>query len=157
MPQVSLSSEKASAVERVITAFARETEVEAVMVCDMGGNVIAMKASANDKPYTNLAALAAAALAATGELASIIGEKEFRSISHRGRSNGILIQALSGEYFILVILGKDSVEGMVRLLLRNIESQLSSILTGKGSPGSDDLASESFEIQEKSSGQTKTG
>lgn len=149
MSQLHFNKEKVSAVENIITSFARETEVEAIIISDTTGNVVSICAAANDKPYSNAAALAAATLAATSELARIIGEPGFRSISHRGQKNGILIQALNKDFLILVILGSNSVEGMVRLLLKKIENQLTAVLAEKNDAGTEDQSLANIEIKEK--------
>ena len=96
----------------------------------LGGNIVASQVPGKHDAFDNAAALAAGSFAATRELASIIGEKGFHTIMHKGAVKGLLIQALGEEFIVVIFLGSDSVEGMVRLILKKIAPQILSILEG---------------------------
>jgi predicted regulator of Ras-like GTPase activity (Roadblock/LC7/MglB family) len=133
----------------ILKNISEECDADAVAVCDVGGNVIAQDVRVPNKSFTNAAALAAGSFAATRELAGIIGEPGFRSIFHKGRKSGVLIQSLGGDFLILVVLGEKSVEGMVRLFLRKVSRQIGSILaTADGQSLEDAGVTEQFEIEE---------
>jgi len=126
----SFTEEQNSKVESFLARFTKECELDAVAVCDTGGNILSSHGPSVNDSFDNAAALAAGSFAATRELASIIGENGFESIMHRGSSKGLLIKAVGSEYIIVIFLGTNSVEGMVRLILKKISSQILSILEG---------------------------
>ena len=117
-------------IEALLTDLSRECALDAIAVCDTGGNIIASQVPAEHITFDNAAALAAGSFAATRELATIIGEKGFHSIMHKGTNKGLLIQALGTEFIVVIFLGSSSVEGMVRLILKKISAQILSILEG---------------------------
>lgn len=132
MSPASLTEEHNAKLEGILAQFCKECSLDAAALCDTGGNILASHGTAVAGKFDNAAALAAGSFAATRELASIIGEKGFESIMHRGTSKGLLIKAVGSGYIIVIFMGTDSVEGMVRLLLKKISSQILSILDGTG-------------------------
>ncbi len=130
MSPQSFTEEQTSKIEAILADLSAECVLDAVAVCDTGGNIIADRISSKHDSFDNAAALAAGSFAATRELASIIGEDGFHSIMHKGTRKGLLIQALGAEHIIVIFLGGDSVEGMVRLILKKISAQIASILEG---------------------------
>lgn len=128
MSPKSFTEDQHSKVESLLLHFCKECELDAVAVCDTGGNILSSHGPSVNDSFDNAAALAAGSFAATRELASIIGENGFESIMHRGSSKGLLIKAVGSEYIIVIFLGTNSVEGMVRLILKKIAPQILSIL-----------------------------
>lgn len=106
-----------------------ECEADAVAVCEISGAILAQEVRDHSKSFGNAAALAAATFAAARALAESIGEPAFRSIYHKGKKAGILIQALDAEHIVLVVLSEKSVEGIVRLYLKKVTQQLATILS----------------------------
>lgn len=135
----SFGKEQYDKIETILTDLTKECALDAVAVCDSGGNIIA-SLSGKHAAFDNAAALAAGSFAATKELASIIGEKGFDSIMHRGASRGLLINAIGTDHIIVIFLGDSSVEGMVRLILKKISTQIASILEGPDDEADDDTA-----------------
>ena len=130
MSATSFTTEQNTKIEALLADLSKECALDAIAVCDTGGNIIASQVPAKHDSFENAAALAAGSFAATRELASIIGEKGFHSIMHKGTNKGLLIQALGTEFIIVTFLGSGSVEGMVRLILKKISAQIASILEG---------------------------
>lgn len=137
-----LSKTQSDALIRIITSLQNEIEARGIALCDNAGNIIS-SAQQENNIIDNIAALAVGSFAATRELAEIIGEPGFRSISHRGKNSGILIFELNEQYLVVVILGKNSFEGLVRLCLKKTAHQLKTILSE-----SETIADYSFEINE---------
>ena len=135
MSPQSFSAEQHGKVEAILKGLSSECALDAVAVCDTGGNIVASCVSSGHTSFDNAAALAAGSFAATKELASIIGEDGFHSIMHRGKHKGLLIQSVGAAHIIVIFLGKESVEGMVRLILRKISAQILSVLEGTAEAG----------------------
>ncbi|MBN2301795.1 MAG: roadblock/LC7 domain-containing protein [Lentisphaerae bacterium] len=129
MTATALSKEQSQTLGTVINKLAKDCDAKAVVICDIGGYILASESQTNDKSIETAAALAAGSFAATRELAGIVGEEEgFKSICHRGVTSGVLIQALGDNFLILVILGEKSIEGLVRLHLKKITKQIETIV-----------------------------
>ena len=137
MSATSFGKEQHDKIEKILIDLSKECDLDAVAVCDSGGNIVASLSGKHDS-FDNAAALAAGSFAATKELASIIGENGFDSIMHRGANKGLLIQAIGAEHIIVIFLGDGSVEGMVRLILKKISAQIASILEGNDSDAEED-------------------
>jgi predicted regulator of Ras-like GTPase activity (Roadblock/LC7/MglB family) len=157
MTALALSEQQSQTISFVLKRLFEECEADAVAVCELGGNILAQETRDPGKSIGNAAALAAATFAAARALAESIGESAFRSIYHKGRKSGIMIQALGDEYLVLVVLGEKSVEGIVRLYLRKVVQQLVSIL----SKTSDHVLADaglagSFEVKEDSGSSDRT-
>ena len=67
---------------------------------------------------TSLASLAAGNIAATGGLASLIGEKEFSILFHEGERDNMHISVIDNRLILVVIFDKRSSVGLVRLRVR---------------------------------------
>ncbi|TFH13652.1 MAG: hypothetical protein E4H02_11435 [Lentisphaerales bacterium] len=149
MTASALSEQQGDAIRKVLVVLARECEARAIAICDIGGNTIAQHSESDDLPIETASALASGAFAATRELADTIGEPGFRSICHRGQNSGILIRALGSDFLIMVILGKTSIEGLVRLHVKKTARQLESILAETVGQTAQEAGAGKFEIEEK--------
>lgn len=148
MTATALSKQQHDTLAGVLKNMCAECEADAAVVCDGGGNILAQEVKAGDNIST-AAALAAGTFAAARELAATIGEPGFRSIFHKGRKSGILIQSLGGDFLVVVLFGPNSVEGMVRLFLKKAARQFASILAQAGGQSLEDAGgSENFEVEE---------
>lgn len=128
MPSDSFSEAQTTKIEDLLRSLGSECALDAAAVCDTGGNIVASYYAAGAQSFENAAALAAGSFAATRELARIIGESGFNSIMHKGREKSLLIQSVGGDFIAVIFLGKSTVEGMVRLILKKISPQIFSVL-----------------------------
>ena len=105
------------------------SEAEAVFLSDHGGNLIAYTtaAEADDTIYT-IAALAAGSFSATRELASLIKEPEFHSIFHQGEINSIYMQGIAKDFLVLVIFGKRTTAGLVKLYVEKAAKEIEPVI-----------------------------
>jgi len=131
MSQQSFSAEQHRKIEDLLGEIGKECSLDAAAVCDTGGNIIASIDPRGHESFDNAAALAAGSFAATRELASIVGEDGFHSIMHKGKNKGLFIQAIGSSHIIVIFLGTDSIEGMVRLMLKKLSAQILSVLQGQ--------------------------
>ena len=148
-----LSREQEASATQILQMLLTECEAVALAICDTGGTVLARASAQPDLPIENAAALAAGSFAATRELAGLIGEASFSSIFHRGKNSGILITSLGGEFILLVVFGRNTTEGLVRLYLQKIGKRLQTILAGtKHQTVQSAEAAIAFNVQEKEIG-----
>lgn len=105
-----------------------QAEARSVFMSDRGGNIIAQTSQTNDSTIDTIAALAAGSFCATRELARMIGEPEFHSIFHQGERASIYIQSTVHDILVLVIFGKETTPGLVKLYTEKVCLELASVL-----------------------------
>ena len=89
-----------------------------------------------DESIQTIAALAAGSFAATRELAAIMGEKEFKTVFHKGTETGIFIQCVASHYLLLAVMSEDTTEGLVKLYADKICTQIEPVLVAQPAYGS---------------------
>ncbi|MBA4387387.1 MAG: hypothetical protein C0404_05360 [Verrucomicrobia bacterium] len=150
MTATALGKKQGEMLTRILRGLFEECDAEAVAVCEISGSILAQEVRDPSKSFGNAAALAAATFAAARALAESIGEQGFRSIYHKGRKSGIMIQSLGGEFIVLVVLSEKSVEGIVRLYLKKVTRQLAAVVSGADGQSLEDAGiSDDFEVVEK--------
>jgi predicted regulator of Ras-like GTPase activity (Roadblock/LC7/MglB family) len=110
----------------------QQTKAKALLLVGCDGSVIAKQGFVEDLDCDSLAALSAATYASTREIASLIGEQQFDTFYHQGRSNHVLMVRV-GDYAILVVVfdGRTTA-GMVRLYAQEAALHLSGVAVGPG-------------------------
>ncbi|NJD63305.1 MAG: roadblock/LC7 domain-containing protein [Deltaproteobacteria bacterium] len=99
-----------------------------VFLVDKNGSLLASAGETADFDTTSLASLAAGNIAATGGLASLIGEKEFSILFHEGERDNMHISVVANRLILVVIFDRRSSVGLVRLRVRRASTQLERIL-----------------------------
>jgi len=102
-------------LENTLTDLLVRAEASAVYLCDRGGNILAQSTSAPCDGEENIAALAAGSFYATREVARLLGEAEFRCVFHQGERMSVYMQSTAGDMLVLVVFGRESNPGLVRL------------------------------------------
>ena len=102
-------------LETVLQAAVQRSEAKCIYICDRGGNIVAQYTRTNIPLEDNLSALAAGSFFATQELARLLGEGGFQCVFHQGANASIYMQDLSGDMLMLVVFGKESNPGLIRL------------------------------------------
>jgi predicted regulator of Ras-like GTPase activity (Roadblock/LC7/MglB family) len=128
MPSYAIGGKQARQLGRVLGALARQAEAEALVIMDIGGNIITRVCEMDDHRVQTVAALAAGSFAATREMAAQLGEPAFQSVFHRGETNSVYIHGLTANFLILLVLGPNSTQGLAKLYLEKCSVRLRSIL-----------------------------
>ncbi|HSL92793.1 MAG TPA: roadblock/LC7 domain-containing protein [Candidatus Limnocylindrales bacterium] len=101
---------------------------KAVFLIDKNGSLLTAAGETGDFDTTSLASLAAGNIAATGGLASLIGEKEFSILFHEGERDNMHISVVGNRLILVVIFDRRSSVGLVRLRVRRASVELERIL-----------------------------
>ena len=124
-----LTEEQSRLLEAAISDLLVLSEADAVFISDQGGNLIVHSAARNDdSSLQTLAALAAGSFCATRELAAMIGEPAFHSIFHQGQHASIYMQSVTPHFLILVIYGKSTTAGLVKLYVEKAGKEIEPVL-----------------------------
>ena len=125
-----LTQEDVSGLDAMLTDYLQKSEAMLTVVIDRGGTVIAQLGNTDSVDITIIAALAAGSFAATKELASRIGEKEFSALYQQGQSRNIFMSAIDENTIIITIFGEKTTLGLVRFYTVNLSAQLVTFLKG---------------------------
>ena len=102
---------------------------QAVFLTDRGGNILARQAERELAVEDNLLALSAGSFFASQQVAMMLGEPAFESLTERGRAVSVHMRALAGEHLLLVIFGPDTNLGLVKLGAEDAVRRLQDTLT----------------------------
>ena len=128
MPSYAIAEKQGRQLRRLLTALARQAEAEALLIMDVGGNILTRVCDMDEHRVQTVAALAAGSFAATREMAAQLGEPVFKSVFHRGVEHSVYIHALTDNAVILMVLGPNSTQGLAKLYLEKSSTQLQCIL-----------------------------
>ncbi len=111
-----------------------KSSARAVYLTDRGGNLIAQQTTRQMPLEDNLVALIAGAFFASQQAAKILGEKEFDTMTERGKECSLFVRSLEGDHLVIVIFGVETNAGLVKLFVdeaaRAINPQLQQMISG---------------------------
>jgi predicted regulator of Ras-like GTPase activity (Roadblock/LC7/MglB family) len=125
----SLGQEQLDSIEEILQQDLVDIGVHSVFLIDMAGNVIANLDNGNfNHDIYSLAALAAGNFGAISQMASIIGEKEFSLLFHKGEKEHIHFNKVMHDFLLITIFGKDLSLGFLRLKASEAIKKINEIL-----------------------------
>ncbi len=128
LSELLLQTNEYQQLQAILAKTQKDLGADLVLLIDRAGHEIASEGQGLSIDHTALASLAAANLAATQELARLVGETEFSIIYHQGRHRSIHISDVAQKYS-LVLIFEDSVSmGMVRWKVKRAATLLGEIL-----------------------------
>ena len=130
-----LTLEQNRQIEALLMELLVRAEAGAVYLCDRGGNIIAQNCASLYRNEENIAALAAGSFFATREVAALIGESEFRCVFHQGERASVFMQSVAEDLLLLVVFGRESNPGLVRLYANELCQALERYLAVMNQPG----------------------
>lgn len=95
-----------------------ESNSRATFLIDKNGQLIGSSRETENYDKTSIGALVAGNVAATGGLASLLGEKEFSILFHEGENEHVHISIVSGKLILVVIFDDSTSLGLVRLRVK---------------------------------------
>ncbi len=123
-----LHEQEFEAFQAVLKKLLEDSYAKVVFLIDKNGSMLSAAGAVKDFDTTSLASLAAGNIAATGGLASLIGEKEFSILFHEGERDNMHISVIDNRLILVVIFDKRSSVGLVRLRVRKADEELTRIL-----------------------------
>jgi predicted regulator of Ras-like GTPase activity (Roadblock/LC7/MglB family) len=129
-------------IKTVLARLRLDSAARVVFLVDKDGQQIAVHGDVGDLDTTSLASLAAGNVAATGGMAKLIGEKEFPTLSHEGERESIHICVI-GRMLLVVVFDERSSLGLVKLRVKQVSNELSTIFNEIVQQGKQKAASDS--------------
>jgi predicted regulator of Ras-like GTPase activity (Roadblock/LC7/MglB family) len=139
-----LSEKQLEQMDNCLSEMYWETEARCILLADISGQLIVDKGATNRMNMTVLSALAAGELAATKELARLVGEPaRFKLLLHEGEHQCVYISDVGEEMILVTVFDTSTAIGLVRLYTRKVVGELLQIVS---SP--DDAAKPGTEMTE---------
>jgi hypothetical protein len=108
--------------------FVSETDARLTLIMTPAGQVLAQHGFTRAVDVMAAAALGAAIVSSTREIASAIGENGFRALNHQGVRHGVFLaetETPRGRLLALVVYGSESSVGLVQLFFEDLARELS--------------------------------
>ena len=102
----------------------QQANAKVTFLVDKNGQLITSVGETQNLDTTSLASLTAGNIAATGGMASLLGEKEFSILFHEGERDNIHISLIGSRVILVVVFDQRSSLGLVRLRVKKCAEAL---------------------------------
>lgn len=139
-------------VEQPLMTFLTESEARLTLLMTSAGQVVAQHGFTRAVDIMSAAALGAAIVSSTEEMARVLGVRPFRALTHQGESHGIFLSAFEtprGRWIGLVVYGQDTSLGLVQLFFDRMVDELTQGVPAEG--GTEQVLAQDFESELHSS------
>ena len=134
-PGFFLSVEQAEAIDACLDRIAYESEARCIILADVTGQLIAERGRTSSMNTQVLSALAAGELAATHELARLVGEEaRFKLLLHEGQQHSVYLSDVGEQLILVIVFDVGTPIGLVRMILKKAVEELGPILQRANRP-----------------------
>ena len=128
-PGFVLSTEQAERIDTALERMAYDSEASCIILADMTGQLIAERGQTCRMNTQVLSALAAGELAATHEMARLVGEKaRFKLLLHEGEQRSVYLSDVGEELILVIVFDVETPIGLVRMILKQAVDELAPII-----------------------------
>ena len=125
----SLNSDQLEGIEEILKEDLLDIGVHCAFLIDMAGNIISSQDNGRlQHDIYSLAALAAGNFGAISEMASILGEKEFSLLFHKGEQESIHFNKVLSDFLLITIFGHNLSLGFLRLKANEAINKIHTLL-----------------------------
>ncbi|KPJ60146.1 MAG: hypothetical protein AMJ46_07360 [Latescibacteria bacterium DG_63] len=115
------------AINETLSGLLTSANVLTALLIDRAGQLITSAGDTSKIDMASFASLSAADYAATSQLATLIGEREFKTLFHQGEAENIYVSLVGTRVILVVIFDKRSTLGLVKLRVGQVARELSSV------------------------------
>ncbi len=138
-----LSAEQMERIDICLRELYKETNACCVLLSDVSGQLISEQGPIGRMNTTVLSALAAGDIAATREMANLVGEKaRFKLLLHEGEGRSVYLSDVGEELILVTVATNETPIGLVRLFLKqtveNVKDIIAEQATGPDAEGAID-------------------
>ncbi|MGD8623482.1 MAG: roadblock/LC7 domain-containing protein [Anaerolineae bacterium] len=135
-PSFVISVEQAEAIDACLARMADDSNARGIILADVTGQQIAERGHMASINTQVLSALAAGELAATHEMARLVGEKaRFKLLLHEGEEQSVYLSDVGEQLILVIVFDTDTPIGLVRMVLKRALDELAPILLQPGQDG----------------------
>jgi predicted regulator of Ras-like GTPase activity (Roadblock/LC7/MglB family) len=128
-PSFVLSAAQAQAIDDCLERMAFESEARCIILADMTGQLVSERGQLEGMNTQVLSALAAGELAATNEMARLVGEKaRFKLLLHEGEEHSVYLSDVGEQLILVIVFEVTTPIGLVRMILKQAVEDLGPIL-----------------------------
>jgi predicted regulator of Ras-like GTPase activity (Roadblock/LC7/MglB family) len=121
------TDDDADAITDALQHLLRESRARCALLVDRAGQLITTVGetpSGEDFDVTAFASLTAADFSANDQLAQLIGEKDFSTLSHQGERESMLLADVARRVILVVLFDNRTTLGLVRFTMRSTVAEL---------------------------------
>lgn len=124
---ISFFEEDFWAINDALNRLLQGTNARTILLIDKAGQLITSSGDTTGLDTSSFATLSAADFAATSQLASLIGEKEFSTLFHQGEKENLYVCLIADRVILAVIFDQRTTLGLVRVKAKNTAAELGKI------------------------------
>jgi predicted regulator of Ras-like GTPase activity (Roadblock/LC7/MglB family) len=124
----SFEERDASRVDALLRALLEDTGARHALLIDRTGQVLTLVGSTPDFDAAAFASLAAADFAANDQIASMLGESAFASLSHQGAAESVHLSGVAGRAILAVVFDHSVTLGLVRIRVKRAIPELTGLV-----------------------------
>lgn len=115
-------------INQQLSNFMRKSQARAALLVDKEGHLVAKQGYLAKLDTTSLSALVAGSFASTREVARLLGEPEFKVLSHQGKEQSIHITLIGERTLQVVVFDSQVMPGMIQELSKQLAGKVNEIL-----------------------------
>ncbi|OGC42404.1 hypothetical protein A2Y85_07480 [candidate division WOR-3 bacterium RBG_13_43_14] len=115
------------AITDVLNRLLQGTNSRTILLIDKAGQLITSVGDTAALDTSSFATLSAADFAATSQLATLIGEKEFSTLFHQGEKENLYVCLVADRVILAVIFDMRATLGLIRVKAKNGAAELEKI------------------------------
>jgi predicted regulator of Ras-like GTPase activity (Roadblock/LC7/MglB family) len=123
-----LTREDISKLNEILETELLKNGMEHVFIVDLSGNVIAEGGNLSMEFILPLAALSAANFGATERIATLIGQKDFTLLFHKGSKHNVHFSRIDRSFILVILFDANTSVGLVRMGSSRVSEQVLPIL-----------------------------
>ncbi len=128
-PGLHFTTDQMEQIDKCLNWLRWDTEVQCVLLSDITGQLISVKGRVDEMNTAVLSALAAGNLAATKEMAKLVGEPaRFKLLLHEGERRSVYLSDVGEELVLITVFDNSVPLGMVRLGTRQVIKRLALVV-----------------------------
>lgn len=114
-------------LERELDGFLELSGAKCAMLIDCEGHLVTRRGEAAAESVDSLAALTAGSFAATRQMAKLLGEEQFSTLSHQGTRESIQISLVGDRTLLVIVWDERTNLGLVRFYAQESAGRLATL------------------------------
>ncbi len=122
--QINIFEQDFWSINDALNRLLQGTHAKTILLIDREGQLITSTGDTRKMDTSSFATLSAADFAATSQLATLIGEREFSTLFHQGEKENLYVSLVANRIILAVIFDNRTTLGLVRVKTKNTVADL---------------------------------